>query len=540
MTLRRKNPRLRSHHSIFALITGLSLLPGLLAPAAAQEHPILGNLEMGAHPVGFTVEYSRDASRVERAEVRPDGTPETRPIARLMQVAMWYPASDAASGTAMTLGDYIDLQESGLLEGDRREEGVLTGAQRRDLIGTWATYGIMTGVALEDWERLLPVRMTASHDAAPADGPFPLILMMQGANGSVADMMGTAEYLASHGYVVVTTPSRGLDQAVTRVSRDPRLTESIIRDGEYAIGRAATRDFVAVREFGVLGLSRGGAAALLLGMRNPSIDAIVTFDPPLGRYVTASPWFDPSRLTAPVLVFHTAPSPEAYPPLETLRYADVHLAPVAGVHHVDFSVLAMIHTALGARNRFITASDEHIRSAYEWINRYTLLFFDARVKEEPGAVSRFENVAFRNVGDGAPSDILTIASRPGRSAQPTAGYLAELVWRRGGIGEAAGLIRAAREADPEWLPFPEQLLNAAGYRFMELGRENEAITVLRLNVELYPESANVYDSLGEILMRTGDREGAIENYTRSLALDPTNTNARRMLERLAGEEDSAD
>lgn len=44
----------------------------------------------------------------------------------------------------------------------------------------------------------------------------------------------------------------------------------------------------------------------------------------------------------------------------------------------------------------------------------------------------------------------------------------------------------------------------------------------------------VYDSLREILMRTGDREGAIENYSRSLALNPTNTNARRMLETLTG------
>lgn len=527
-------PRLPLLRSLLALAAAL---PTSFAPAGAQEHPILGELEMGPHPVGFTVEYSRDPSRVERPEVRPDGRPETRPIARLMQVALWYPARDAASGTAMTLGDYVDLIESGLLQDDRREEGVLTHEQRRDLIGHWATFGIMEGVAMADWEGLLTVRMRASREASPAEGPFPLILMMQGANGSVSDLMDTAEYLASHGYVVVTAPSRGPDPAITRVWGDPRLTESIIRDAEYALGRAATRAFVDVRELGVLGFSRGGTAALLLGMRNPSIDAIVLFDPGLGRAAVVSPWFDPDRLRAPLLLLHSGPSRESYPPLETLRYADVHIASVRGVHHVDFAAIAMMHTALGVRNRFITASDEHIRAAHEWINRYTLLFFDARVKEDDAAVARFEKIAYSSGGEGAPAEILTLATRAGRPAPPAAGHLAELVWRRGGIGEAAGLIRAARDADPEWLPFPEQLLNAAAYRFMELGRHDEAIGVLRLNVELYPESANVYDSLGEILMRTGDREGAIENYSRSLALDPANTNARRMLRTLTGESD---
>ncbi|HUF12967.1 MAG TPA: dienelactone hydrolase family protein [Longimicrobiales bacterium] len=540
MNLPRTSLRLEPSFPALALATTLSMLSLSsidAAPAAAQEHPVLGELEMGPHPVGFTVEYTRDPSRVERPEVRPDGTPETRPIARLMQVALWYPASDAASGTAMTLGDYIDLQNSGLLADDRRDEGILTETQRAELVREWATWNIMTGVALEDWERLLPVRMRASRDAVPAGGAFPLILMIQGANGSVADMMGTAEYLASHGYVVVTAPSRGPDQAVTRVSADPRLTESIMQDAEYAIGRAATRDFVAVRQLGVLGWSRGGTAALLLGMRNPSIDAIVSFDSGLGRLAAVAPSFDPSRLTAPVLAFHTGWPGPTYPPLDSLRYADVHIVPVSGVHHVDFSAIGMIHTALHARNRHVTASDEHIRSAHEWINRYTLLFMDARVKQDERAVARFEKIAYGDAGEGAPSDILTVATRAGRPAPPAAGHLAELVWRRGGIGEAAGLIRAARDADPEWLPFPEQLLNAAGYRFMELGRHDEAIGVLRLNVELYPESANVYDSLGEILMLTGDREGAIENYSRSLALDPTNTNARRLLRTLTEESD---
>jgi cytochrome c-type biogenesis protein CcmH/NrfG len=53
-----------------------------------------------------------------------------------------------------------------------------------------------------------------------------------------------------------------------------------------------------------------------------------------------------------------------------------------------------------------------------------------------------------------------------------------------------------------------------------------------LNVELFPQSANAYDSLGEAYMRNGQRALAIENYQRSLALDPGNANAERMLAQL--------
>jgi tetratricopeptide (TPR) repeat protein len=63
-------------------------------------------------------------------------------------------------------------------------------------------------------------------------------------------------------------------------------------------------------------------------------------------------------------------------------------------------------------------------------------------------------------------------------------------------------------------------------------RFEDAIRLFSLNVELFPQSANAYDSLGEAYMRNGQRALAIENYQRSLALDPGNANAERMLAQL--------
>jgi cytochrome c-type biogenesis protein CcmH/NrfG len=58
------------------------------------------------------------------------------------------------------------------------------------------------------------------------------------------------------------------------------------------------------------------------------------------------------------------------------------------------------------------------------------------------------------------------------------------------------------------------------------------VGVFLKNVELHPNSSNVYDSLGEAYVAVGDSASAIANYRRSLQLDPKNDNARRMLIRL--------
>jgi len=78
----------------------------------------------------------------------------------------------------------------------------------------------------------------------------------------------------------------------------------------------------------------------------------------------------------------------------------------------------------------------------------------------------------------------------------------------------------------------ENTINNRGYELLGTGDTEGAIAVFRFNVFLYPESSNVYDSLGEAYMKTGETQLAIENYERSLKLDAQNTNAVEMLEKL--------
>ena len=73
--------------------------------------------------------------------------------------------------------------------------------------------------------------------------------------------------------------------------------------------------------------------------------------------------------------------------------------------------------------------------------------------------------------------------------------------------------------------FNDGALNRIGYDLLERDRVSDAITVFQLNAEEYPKVANVYDSLAEAYAKAGNRQLAIENYKRSLELDPKNQNA---------------
>ncbi|HUU38846.1 MAG TPA: ankyrin repeat domain-containing protein [Candidatus Desulfaltia sp.] len=81
----------------------------------------------------------------------------------------------------------------------------------------------------------------------------------------------------------------------------------------------------------------------------------------------------------------------------------------------------------------------------------------------------------------------------------------------------------------------ERQFNSVGYRFLTMGRTDDAVAIFKMNVELFPESWNVYDSLAEAYAGKGDTGLAIQNYERSLELNPDNQNAKAQLKNLKKE-----
>ncbi len=75
---------------------------------------------------------------------------------------------------------------------------------------------------------------------------------------------------------------------------------------------------------------------------------------------------------------------------------------------------------------------------------------------------------------------------------------------------------------------------------MNSGKIDEAIEIFKLNIEAYPEAFNVYDSMGEALMEKGETEQAIENYKKSLEINPGNENGISKLKELGVEWEAGD
>ena len=77
--------------------------------------------------------------------------------------------------------------------------------------------------------------------------------------------------------------------------------------------------------------------------------------------------------------------------------------------------------------------------------------------------------------------------------------------------------------------------NSLSYALLGAKRNKEAIELLKISLISFPESSNLYDSLGEIYLIDGDKELALESYNRSVELNPNNINGKKILDRLTSE-----
>ncbi len=100
----------------------------------------------------------------------------------------------------------------------------------------------------------------------------------------------------------------------------------------------------------------------------------------------------------------------------------------------------------------------------------------------------------------------------------------------GGISKGMEQFQANKD-NPAYLN-DEAEMNGVGYLFLQSGKVKEAIAVFKMNALAFPESWNVYDSLGEAYLTDDNKILAKENYKKSLKLNPENTFAIDALKKL--------
>lgn len=100
-----------------------------------------------------------------------------------------------------------------------------------------------------------------------------------------------------------------------------------------------------------------------------------------------------------------------------------------------------------------------------------------------------------------------------------------------GFNKAIDFVKKEKKINPSFAPDESELNNWA-YRMTANNKLSEALEIFKLNVYLFPESWNAYDSYGEILLKLGDKNKAIEMYRRSIELNPENGNGKKVLDQI--------
>ena len=125
--------------------------------------------------------------------------------------------------------------------------------------------------------------------------------------------------------------------------------------------------------------------------------------------------------------------------------------------------------------------------------------------------------------------VTTLIKTPGQApaskpvAVPEAVQVLDLLDQPGGAAKVQQMLAERRKSDPKAQLFDEATVNFMGYERLQSGHVKDAIEIFKLNVAAYPNSPNVYDSLGDGYFADGQKELARQNARKALELLPSDT-----------------
>ena len=403
---------MRLSHSAALLAFAISSLTAVaqLAPAfhfQFTEKP-------GPYAVGLKVAEQYDRSRIFAAPIDQTTKPATAEGPRPLQILVWYPAENSA-GRTMTFGDYAALIHTETSFHQPVEHG------KPQAFVEQYMHGI---TSLPAW---------SVRDAPMQPGQFPVVIYAPSLNAPATENIELCESLASHGYVVLASPSMGAASRTMTVDLAGANAEA--RDISFLTDFAKTLPDAEISQVAAMGYIWGGMAALFSAARDHRVRALISLDGSF-RYspgtVQEASDVHPDQMTIPLLVFSRAeetmetwdtmrhgkqPGDAAPNVLNQWTHGDLVHIHLLAVSHIQFSSLYQRSERFGKEAQQFSPADYLLQEgaeSYNWMARYTLEFVDAYLKRNAAAMEFLKRTPQENH---VPQHLMAAQFRPAATQQ---------------------------------------------------------------------------------------------------------------------------
>ncbi|MDX2149193.1 MAG: hypothetical protein SFV54_00540 [Bryobacteraceae bacterium] len=442
----------------------------------------LAGLEAGPHAVGVKVQDGVDYSRSWRSPTLWPARPNPQPFGVRTRLVVWYPAEPpAAAAPRLTHLDYVTFAEPGPQTPQLRERAA---REHASLLQRWRHVGIVELTA-EQARRTLDAPSIATRDTPPKPGKYPVVIL-----GNPHYLRTTAEFLASHGYLVVSAGHLGDPRTERPHGRDAWNPELWVRALEWGLGQLAAEPLADLSRLAAIGHGGGGANAMFLAMRNTAVRAVAGIDAGIfsnrGSYRDL-PFVTPTHLRVPMLTILTPDARRGQDLYEAefprFRYSERFevLLKSDKVRHHDLSDFGRpVSAFLGIRGE----AQEEVNAAYAATQTLLLRFLDRELKGNPRS---------RVSGD---TPVYVVRRHPSVDPAPTAAELMEAL-RELPQGTVVAALKQALLEDPEAGLFRENELLAAANQARSEGFADAAAALLDMARQLYPASDQVKNAVSQ-------------------------------------------
>jgi len=505
-------------------------LPVLITIILFQVNLIFGQTSLkgidlynGKYRVGFLHYTTSDSTRTYRRVYDYNNQIIARPI----PISIWYPSRQKTDNTEpMKIVNYFEILK------EEEEWEYLPNEQ----VLNWFYYANTS--ANQDHLR---EKTTAYSEMEFANDKFPVIVYTPSYQASSIENFVLCEYLASNGYIVIASPSRGTETRWFSGSNEKNM-ETQARDVEFLIKEIANFPTADLNKIATMGFSFGGLSNVLAQMRNENIKAIVSLDG-TERYQDAllkkSPFFDVKKIDVPYIHMAQKDIPEKvlkedninvelntkFELYDSISKSKVYRLKFHNLTHSYFSTLGVLFEK---RDKRQDKSDSEIMESYKWVSEYTLNFLDAFLKNDASALKFIENKPSDN---GIKKGLITQRTKQPESDTFTFQDFNDLASNQNyeNLFELYDLTMKKNIL----LKLPEGNLNTLGLQLIfNPSTSEQGINVFLLATKLYPNSANLFDSLAEAYLFIENIEKAIINFEKSLELNSQNQNAIDRLKQL--------